>query len=107
MGNNKKWEYHVIHVNVDKDVVNPNLASDKFKGVLSSDFIKKEFPKKYDDKNKQSHPAKQLCNFFNKFGNEGWELIETFELNNKLMIVFKREKILENISKDETKVTRN
>ena len=48
MKDRKKWEYHVIHLNLeknsDKNTPNPTVASNKFKGTLSSEFIKKEFP---------------------------------------------------------------
>ena len=95
MKERKKWEYHVIHLNLEKNnnqnIPNPNIASDKFKGTLSSEFIKKEFPKNYTAPPKPLHPAGQLANFFNKLGSEGWELTETFELDKMLMLVFRRE----------------
>ena len=102
MINRKKWEYHVINVNVDKNTSNPETASEKFKGALSSEFIKKEFPKKYNNK-KSIHPAGQLAKFLNKLGQEGWELSETFELDKMLMIVFRRE-FLEDDNKDKINI---
>jgi len=96
MVNRKKWEYHVINVNVDKNSSNPQTASEKFKGALSSEFIKKEFPKNYNNNKKSIHPAGQLAKFLNKLGQDGWELSETFELDKMLMIVFRREFLEDN-----------
>ena len=100
----KKWEYHVIHLNLEKNndqnIPNPKIASNKFKGTLSSEFIKKEFPKNYNTTPpKTLHPAAQLANHFNKIGSKGWELTETFELDKMLMLVFKRE-FLNEVKKD-------
>ena len=85
--------------NSDKNIPNPTVASNKFKGALSSDFIKKEFPKNYSTPPKPLHPAAQLAKFLNKLGSEGWELTETFELDRMLMLVFRRE-LLKEINKE-------
>ena len=107
MKDRKKWEYHVIHLNLekngDKNTPNPTIASNKFKGALSSEFIKKEFPKNYSTPPKPLHPAAQLANFFNKLGSEGWEFTETFELDKMLMLVFRRELLSETKKEIETK----
>ena len=91
-----KWEYKVIHLNVEKDRGNsmnfqsPKKASDKTKGVLSEEFLKKEFPKHFESSKSQKNTAAQLNDFFNTVGNEGWELIEKLEISNQLMLIFKR-----------------
>jgi hypothetical protein len=107
MKDRKKWEYHVIHLNLEKNsdnaTPNPTIASNKFKGALSSEFIKKEFPKNYKTPPKPLHPAAQLANFFNKLGSEGWEFTETFELDKMLMLVFRRELLSETKKEIETK----
>ena len=65
-----KWEYKVIHLNVEKDSGNsmnfqsPKKASDKTKGVLSEEFLKKEFPKQFKMLNKKTHTAFELNNYF-------------------------------------------
>jgi len=97
MNNFSKWEYKVIHVNVDNQPehsVNndPKIASKKLQGSLSPDFIETQFPAQYKKKESPIHPAAQLSKFLNKTGSDGWELIETFELDKRLMFVFKRQK---------------
>ncbi len=91
-----KWEYKVIHLNVEKDrgtsmnFQSPKKASDKTKGVLSEEFLKKEFPKHFKSVKSQKNAAAQLNDFLNNVGNEGWELVEKLEISNQLMIIFKR-----------------
>ena len=91
-----KWEYKVIHLNVEKDSGNtmdfqsPKKASDKTKGVLSEEFLKKEFPKHFESVKSQKNAAAELNDFLNTVGNEGWELVEKLEISNQLMIIFKR-----------------
>ena len=91
-----KWEYKVIHLNVEKDsgssmnFQSPKKASDKTKGVLSEEFLKKEFPKQFERRKPQKNTAAQLNDFFNIVGKEGWELVEKLEISNQLMIIFKR-----------------
>ena len=91
-----KWEYKVIHLNVEKDsgnsmdIQSPKKASDKTKGVLSEEFLKKEFPKQFESRKPQKNTAAQLNDFFNIVGKEGWELVEKLEISNQLMIIFKR-----------------
>ena len=67
MKDRKKWEYHVIHLNLeknsDKNTPNPTIASNKFKGALSSEFIKKEFPKNYSTPPKPLHPLRNSLIF--------------------------------------------
>jgi len=94
-----KWEYHVIHLNVDdtsvknEEASNPQAASEKLKGSLSPDFLKDQFPEQYqDDINTDSdHPAVQLSKFLNKMGLEKWELSETIRLRKMLFLILKRQ----------------
>ena len=50
---NDKWEYFVVHINFEAnnngniEVSNPQSASDKLKGSLSPEYLKKEFPNQF------------------------------------------------------------
>ena len=78
-----KWEYQVIHLNVDnsssksEESSNPEAASEKLKGSLSPDFLKDQFPEQYQENEGSEHPAIQLSKFLNKKGLESWEFSET------------------------------
>ena len=67
-----KWEYHVVHLNVDdssskhEEASNPEAASEKLKGSLSPDFLKDQFPEQYQENDGSEHPAIQLSKFLNK-----------------------------------------
>ena len=71
-----KWEYHVVHLNVEESSVqnqesnNPEAASEKLKGSLSPDFLKDQFPEQYHENESSEHPAIQLSKFLNKKGLE-------------------------------------
>ena len=75
-----KWEYHVVHLNVDdspiqnQEASNPEAASEKLKGSLSPGFLKDQFPEQYLVNEDSEHPAIQLSKFLNKKGVERWEL---------------------------------
>tara|TARA_Y100001968_G_scaffold46194_1_gene36347 strand:+ start:1317 stop:1604 length:288 start_codon:yes stop_codon:yes gene_type:complete len=92
-----KWEYHVVHLNVDdtpnksEEASNPEVASEKLKGSLSPDFLKDQFPEQYQDNDNSEHPAVQLSKFLNKKGLEQWELSETIRIGNMLFLVLKRQ----------------
>ena len=91
-----KWEYHVVHLNVDDSSTksdegsNPQAASDKLKGSLSADFLKDQFPEQYHENEGSDHPAIQLSKFLNKKGLERWELSETIKLGKMLFLIMKR-----------------
>ncbi len=91
-----KWEYYVVHLNVNDSSVkseeasNPKAASEKLKGSLSPDFLKDQFPEQYQENNDSEHPAIQLSKFLNKKGLERWELTETIKIGKLLFIIFKR-----------------
>ena len=91
-----KWEYHVVHLNVDdpssknKESTDPEAASEKLKGSLSPDFLKDQFPEQYQENEGSEHPAIQLSKFLNKKGLERWELSETIKIGKMLFIIMKR-----------------
>ncbi len=92
-----KWEYHVVHLNVEDpsqdalNISNPEAASEKLKGSLSPDFIKNQFPDQYKQKDNDLHPALQLSQFLNKMGLDQWELSETLKIGNMLFLIMKRQ----------------
>ena len=92
-----KWEYHVVHLNVDdtsvnhKEASNPEVASEKLKGSLSADFLKDQFPEQYQENEGPEHPAIQLSKFLNKKGLESWELSETIKIGKMLFLIMKRQ----------------
>ena len=92
-----KWEYQVIHLNVDDssskiDVAsNPEAASEKLKGSLSPDFLKDQFPEQYQESERPEHPAVQLSKFLNKKGMDSWELSETVKIGKMLFLIMKRQ----------------
>ena len=91
-----KWEYHVVHINVDdsstknEEASNLKVASDKLKGSLSADFLKDQFPEQYLENDNSDHPAIQLSKFLNKKGLEQWELSETIKIGKMLFLIMKR-----------------
>ena len=89
----KYWEYKVIHIKnvASSQPSTPESDSIKLQGVLSPEFIKREFPKMYQHKKQRpKHPAEQLELFLNSLGNERWELVETSQVGELLMFFFKR-----------------
>ena len=92
-----KWEYQVIHLNVDnssskgEESSNPEAASEKLKGSLSPDFLKDQSPEQYHENEGSEHPATQLSNFLNKKGLESWELSETIKIGKMLFLIMKRQ----------------
>ena len=92
-----KWEYHVVHLNVDDtpaktpESSNPKAASEKLKGSLSPDFLKDQFPEQYQENDNSEHPAIQLSKFLNKKGLDQWELSETIKIGQMLFLIMKRQ----------------
>ena len=99
--NQAKWEYRIIHLNIDNNEKqqspNPTEASNKLGGSLSPEYLSKEFPKQYGDSKQDppKHPATQLQEILNLFGEECWELIEISDIGRLKMIFFKRRKIID------------
>ena len=92
-----KWEYQVIHINVEdssskmEEASNPEVASEKLKGSLSPDFLKDQFPEQYQENEGSEHPATKLSKFLNKKGMEKWELSESIKIGKMLFIIMKRQ----------------
>ena len=92
-----KWEYHVVHLNVDDTTnesigaSNPEAASERLKGSLSPDFLKDQFPEQFQENENSEHPAIQLSKFLNKKGSEQWELSETIRIGQMLFLIMKRQ----------------
>ena len=92
-----KWEYHVVHLNVDdspnksSEASNPEAASEKLKGSLSPDFLKDQFPEQYQGNDTSEHPAIQLSKFLNNKGLDKWELSETIRIGQMLFLIMKRQ----------------
>jgi hypothetical protein len=92
------WEYRVVHINVDTgpppQAPNPQTASQHLQGVLSPNFLAKEFPEHYGNENeavrRNRHPAEQLQTFLNLLGKEGWEMTDSCQVGPLLMFFFKR-----------------
>ena len=91
------WEYKAIHINTNvqntakTQTSTPERDSQKLQGALSPEFIKKEFPKMYQQNTaKPKHPAQQLETFLNTLGKDRWELVETSQVGELLMFFFKR-----------------
>lgn len=89
-----KWEYRVIHINVEskepKQPQDPQEASEKLHGVLSPEFISREFPDQYAKNPPPQHPAHQLQHYLNLLGKEGWDMVEAPRIGDLLMFIFKR-----------------
>ena len=92
-----KWEYHVVHLNVDdstsktEEASNPEAASEKLRGSLSPDFLKDEFPEQFQGNEGTDHPAIQLSKFLNEKGMERWELSETIKIGKMFFLIMKRQ----------------
>ncbi len=90
-----QWEYRVIHINLESgtppQAPDPQVASDRLGGVLSPEFIAREFPEQYKATPLPRHPAEQLQYFLNLLGKDGWELVETGQVGPLLMFFFKRQ----------------
>jgi hypothetical protein len=89
-----EWEYRVIHINLESghppQAPDPQVASERLGGVLSPEFIAREFPELYKAAPIPRHPAEQLQYFLNLLGKQGWELVETGQVGPLLMFFFKR-----------------
>tara|TARA_Y100001968_G_C19326178_1_gene701859 strand:- start:536 stop:823 length:288 start_codon:yes stop_codon:yes gene_type:complete len=92
-----KWEYHVVHLNVDDtqseniEANNPEAASEKLKGSLSPDFLKDQFPDQYHENENSEHPGIQLTKYLNNMGLEQWELSESIRIGSMLFLIMKRQ----------------
>jgi len=88
------WEYRVIYINVENNAPpeppNPQVASQKLQGVLSPEFIAREFPQQYGTPPLPRHPAEQLQFFLNLLGKQGWDMVGSERVGPLLMFFFRR-----------------
>ena len=80
-----KWEYKVVQM-VAVTPSDPDDASKKLGGSISPDTLKNEFPEYYSNKNGR----KQINDFLNLLGEDGWELVEIQTISELPLMVFKR-----------------
>ena len=84
-----KWEYKVVQM-VAQNPADAAGASRKLGGTLSAEALKAQFPEHYGEANGR----KQINDFLNLLGDEGWELIECDQIGGLPLMVFKRPKYL-------------
>lgn len=97
------WQYKVIHLNVEADhpVAGPSAdAAQAPDPPFTKTYLEQEFPGYYAPGNTTGqplpessappHPARQLQDFLNGHGREGWQLNGIYPLGKLLMIIFCR-----------------
>ena len=115
----QRWESRVIHLNVNSSPQRqskqkpsaggsgevppaeqskqqqPNQVHQQ-KPIFSESYLKHEFPDHYaqgaapDQPAAPQHPATQLQNFINKFGQEGWEFMGINTIGQLVLMFFRR-----------------
>ena len=115
----QRWESRVIHLNVNPSPQGqskqkpsaggsgespppekskqqqPNQVQQQ-KPIFSESYLKHEFPDHYpqggvpDKPAAPQHPATQLQNFINKFGQEGWEFMGINTIGQLVLMFFRR-----------------
>ena len=92
------WEYRVVHIEVAAGDPPPPASaaadSERLGGLLSPDYLGREFPQMYRDPTVPRHPAAQLQMAFNLLGEQGWELVQTQRVGPLLMVFFKRPRMV-------------
>jgi hypothetical protein len=84
-----KWEYKVVQM-VGQTPADAAGASRKLGGTLSPEALKAQFPEHYGGVNGR----KQINDFLNLLGEEGWELVQVQQIGDLPLMVFKRPKQL-------------
>jgi hypothetical protein len=90
------WEYRVVHIDIESgtppEPPTPASDSSRLGGALSADFLRREFPSKYQVGGARlpRHPAAQLEFYLNALGKKNWELVEVAQVGPLLMFFFKR-----------------
>ena len=64
----------------------PNDASRKLGGSLSAEALRSQFPEYYS----QGNGRAQISSFLNDIGRDGWELIQTQQIADLPLMIFKR-----------------
>lgn len=83
------WEYKVVQMvaQVPADAAD---ASRKLGGALSPEALRSQFPEHYGGVNGR----KQINDFLNVLGDDGWELVQFQQIGELPLMVFKRPKRL-------------
>lgn len=81
------WEYKVVQM-VGQVPADATDASRKLGGALSPEALRNQFPEHYG-----VNGRKQINDFLNLLGDEGWELVQFQQVGDLPLIVFKRPKI--------------
>ena len=81
------WEYKVVQL-INSPSSNPEDASKKLGGSLSAESLKQQFPGIYS----KQDGRRQISDFLNRLGGEGWELVLYEKLLGMPVMIFKREK---------------
>ena len=82
----KKWEYKVVRL-FNNPGPDPVGASKKLGGAISAEALKEQFPNVYSN----SDGRKQINEFLNKVGADGWELVLSEIIAGLPVLIFKRE----------------
>ena len=95
-----QWEYQVIHLNVDSGKGGEPSKGQNVPPPFTKNYLEQEFPQHYTPPQPEAgggagpppplHPAKQLQNFLNGHGAQGWNLVGIFPLGSLLMMVMRR-----------------
>ena len=94
-----KWEYKVVQM-VAQEPADAADASRKLGGALSPEALRSQFPEHYGNANGR----KQINDFLNVLGEEGWELMQFQQIGALPLMVFKRPKQLSTESSGATAV---
>lgn len=106
----ERWEYQVIHLNVEASAPAPPAAPTapppsgepgsgtppiRAEAVFSKEYLEKEFPGFYGaappaGASAREHPANQLRGFLNLQGRDGWQLLGIYPVGQLQMIIFRR-----------------
>ena len=80
-----RWEYKVVQL-VSSPTPNPENASKKLGGSLSAESLKEQFPGIYS----KQDGRRQINDFLNRLGADGWELVTYENLSGLPVMIFKR-----------------
>lgn len=105
----ERWEYLVIHLNVEAPTPappqppakppavepEPGTPPIRVEAVFSKEYLEKEFPGFYGSvpppgAPHREHPANQLCEFLNQQGRDGWHLLGIYPVGRLQMMIFRR-----------------
>jgi hypothetical protein len=87
-GPHNEWEYKVVQL-VGHKPADPTDASRKLGGSLSPETLRNQFPEHYSS----GDGRKQINDFLNLLGNEGWELVQFQQVGELPLMILKRLKI--------------